>query len=74
MAGLRVARMNDHAPVEREAIALRQFPLALFLILVERLASERIEREQAVIPRVPVSGMARIFRTIEDRDAQLLAI
>src|SRR5258708_1623761 len=57
-----------------ERLAGVEGPVALGLGRVEGVLAEGIEREQAVVARVPVYGMARVGGRIENRDAEFFAV
>src|ERR671930_750717 len=61
----------DHqdAVPERRGLSGLQRGVQRLLAVAERLLPQRIRREQAVAARVPVGGIARIARMIEDGDA-----
>ena len=63
---LRIARMNHHAPSEPQRLRDRQRPMALVQGRIEGLLTERVQREQPVIPRMPVRRMPRVLRMIEN--------
>src|ERR1035437_5675213 len=62
-------RATETPPSGRPAASTRSLPA-----WVERIPAKRIEREQAVIARVPIGGMARALRVVEDGDAEPLAV
>ena len=66
--------MNQHAITEVELLAVLELEVAVLGLIPRKVAHAKdIGGEEAVGAGVPVSGMPRILRMVENRDAQRLA-
>ena len=71
-----VARVEDDPVLESHALAGGEFEIARSsgLRLVHVVFAKGIGGEQSVVAGVPAGGVARIFRMIENSDADRLSL
>src|SRR5581483_1510503 len=70
-----ISRMDDHTVPEAQGLPRIQDHAAFGRAVVAKvMGSENIRGEHSVSPRVPVGGVTRVRRRIENCDAEFLAL